>query len=93
VLLCLAKGHGTTAPVERYYRKGLRNYRVPGRYYRKGLRYYRSREQYYRMPQHNNTRSPSFCRDTDAIKTRTAITSTNELRIEQTQACWKEDDE
>ena len=40
-------GHGTTAPTERYYRKGLR--------------YYRSEEQYYRMPQISNTRSPSFC--------------------------------
>ena len=40
---------GTTAPTERYYRKGLR--------------YYRSEEQYYRMPQISNTRSPSFCRE------------------------------
>ena len=48
--LSLVRGHGTTVPGERYYRKGLRYYRGPGWYYRGPLRYYCSLEQYYRMP-------------------------------------------
>ena len=61
MLLCLARGHGTTAATERYYREHLQ-------YYRKGLRYYRSGEQYYRMPQISNTGSPSFCREDNRWK-------------------------
>ena len=63
--LRLARGHGTTAPKERYYREYLRYYRAYSRYYRKAPRYYRSEEQYYGVPQNSNTRSPSFCKDTE----------------------------
>ena len=38
----LPRGHGTTAPGERYYRGLLRYYRAEVRYYRRCLRYYRS---------------------------------------------------
>ena len=48
------RGHGTTAPEERYYRGLLRYYRAEVRYYRRCLRYYRSREQYYRKPNISN---------------------------------------
>ena len=46
-----------------------------------GHRYYRSIERYYR-----NVKNCTY------TKTRTAITSANELQIEQTQACWIDDD-
>lgn len=36
------RGHGTTAPVERYYRGHLWYYRAIARYYRWCIRYYRS---------------------------------------------------
>ena len=75
--LSLARGHGITAPKERYYREYLRYYRAYGRYYR-------SEEQYYRMPQISNTRSPSFCKDTEKQR---MLQRAKEKVVQKEQTC------